>query len=73
MKKEKCDFLSRLESQQFQLFRKLVVTNILATDMKEHFEYQNKFEAFCNEIKDKRQEFGNEIIELISNFINVYR
>jgi len=58
MRKEKNNFLIRLEPQNFQIFRKLVVTNILATDMKEHFEYQNKFEAFSNEIKDKNQEFS---------------
>ena len=59
MKKERNNFLSRLDVRDFQAFRKLVVTNILATDMKEHFEYQNKFEASCNELKDKKQEFGS--------------
>lgn len=64
MRKESNNFLARMEPQQFTLFRKLVVTNILATDMKEHFECQNKFEAFCNEIKDKKQEFGTPLSPL---------
>jgi cAMP-specific phosphodiesterase 4 len=67
MRKEKNNFLARMEPQIFQFFRKLVVTNILATDMKEHFEYQNKFEAFCNEIKDKQHEFGKKKICIYYN------
>ena len=35
--------------------------------MKEHFEYQNKFEAFCNEIKDKQHEFGKKKICIYYN------
>lgn len=58
MKKEKNNFLVRMNSSDFQIFRKLVVTNILATDMKEHFEHQSKFEHFCQEIKDKHHEIS---------------
>lgn len=65
MRKEKSNFLIRMDPSEFQFFRKLVVTNILATDMKEHFEHLNKFEAFCNEIKEKKIDFG-----IFFNFIS---
>ena len=61
MKKDKNNFLQQMDPKQFQIFRKLVVTNILATDMKEHFELQNKFEVFCKEIKDKKKDFGKNV------------
>jgi cAMP-specific phosphodiesterase 4 len=43
LRKEKNNFLSELSTEEFKKFRKFVISNILFTDIKEHFPLLKKF------------------------------
>jgi hypothetical protein len=44
LKSESCNFLQNLPVDEFKSFRKFVIGNILATDLKEHFDMSKKLE-----------------------------
>lgn len=48
LKKEECNLFSSLNDKDYQIFRKLMINNILATDMKEHFNFMNIFDIKVN-------------------------
>jgi 3'5'-cyclic nucleotide phosphodiesterase len=64
LKKVECNLFTSWKDKDYQMFRKLMINNILATDMKEHFNFMNIFDiklnkqnydlnTFCNFIKEK--------------------
>lgn len=48
LRKEENNFLGHLNREEFMAFRKLVIENILFTDIKEHFPLLNKFNERIN-------------------------
>lgn len=45
LQKSKCAILAKMEKDDYVRFRKIVINNILATDMKEHFTLLHNFEV----------------------------
>ena len=51
-KNSNCDIFENLNEIEYKNLRKLIINNILATDMKEHFNIFGKFESKYNEAKE---------------------
>jgi hypothetical protein len=61
LSKEKTNLLINVKSDDMKLIRRLMISNILATDIKEHFNLLSRFESRFKEIKENTDiEFGNE-------------
>lgn len=52
LRDEKTNFLTSLDDEQFKTLRKCVISNILHTDMSDHFKLIKDFEAQLAEKKD---------------------
>ena len=59
--KEEFNILSEFEAKDYNVIRKMMISNILATEMKEHF-------VMINRLKDQLKYYGNLYINKISNF-----
>ncbi|KAM3146931.1 hypothetical protein pb186bvf_001085 [Paramecium bursaria] len=53
LKVDQNNFLSKLSSEQFLIFRKYTIQNILATDMKKHFEIIKQMELKLSKLPDE--------------------
>jgi len=56
LSKETCNIFSRIKDSDYKELRKLIISNILATDMKVHFEVMSSF----NDLRDQIEKSGGE-------------
>jgi len=56
LSKETCNIFSKIKEVDYKELRKLMIGNILATDMKVHFEVMSSF----NDLRDQIEKSGEE-------------
>lgn len=56
LSKETSNIFANIKGEDYKLLRKLIIANILATDMKVHFEVMNQF----NDVRDRIEKSGEE-------------
>ena len=59
LRRKKTNIFRLCQWNEFKELRKIMITNILATDMKEHFTLCKKFETRIKECQNK-DEYGKE-------------
>lgn len=65
MMEEDFNILSNFTAENFKYIRKIIISNILHTDMKKHFESLNGFEAKYPEFMQNPEGLGNFKINLL--------
>lgn len=58
MSKSECNILEKMNKIDFILFRKIVINNVLATDMKEHFSLIHNFEIKTKDLQITQNKFS---------------
>ena len=71
LSKRENNFLESLSDQKFKEFRKMMISNILATDMSEHFKLLKSVEARQKECIEESKYFGSceEDLKLLGGMI----
>jgi len=72
LQKESCNIFSNVKPDDYKELRKLMISNILATDMKEHFDFMKSFRELndrVKEFKDENFNFSGDDIKLIGGAI----
>ena len=56
LKKDSCNIFANVKADDYKELRKLMIANILATDMKEHFDFMKEFRQLNDRVKQVKDD-----------------